>query len=152
MPDLSTDAFFLAQCQQLGAQAAEQGESPVGAMVVRAGRVLAAATEATQSMHTITAHAELLALQAAREVLGHPNLSDCTLYSTHEPCVMCAYAIRYHGIGRVVYEQGSPYLGGASASGPILTTTQVPPHWAPPPTVKQWPSADEAAPTSAGQA
>ncbi|QJX49070.1 nucleoside deaminase [Hymenobacter taeanensis] len=134
------DAFFLALCQQLGAQAAAAGESPVGAVVVRAGEVVAAAAEATQSQGAITAHAELLALQAAREALGHPNLSECTLYSTHEPCVMCAYAIRYHRIRRVVYGQGSAYLGGASARGPVLSTAQVPPHWAPAPEVVEWPS------------
>jgi tRNA(adenine34) deaminase len=139
MPE-NPDAFFLAQCQLLGAQAAAAGESPVGAVVVRAGVVIAAASEATKSRGAITAHAELLALQAAREALGHPNLSECTLYSTHEPCVMCAYAIRYHRIRRVVYGQSTAYLGGATASGPVLTTTQVSPHWAPPPEVVEWPS------------
>ncbi|TGD79647.1 nucleoside deaminase [Hymenobacter wooponensis] len=140
MPE-NPDALFLARCQQLGAQAAANGESPVGAVVVRAGIEVAAAAEATRSQRAITAHAELLALQAAREALGHPDLSDCTLYSTHEPCVMCSYAIRYHGIRRVVYGRGSAYLGGTGASGAVLTTTQVPPHWAPPPEVVEWPSA-----------
>jgi tRNA(adenine34) deaminase len=133
------DEIFLAQCRQLGTQAAAAGESPVGAVVVREGVVLAAASEATRSQGTITAHAEMLALQAAREALGHSNLSECTLYSTYEPCVMCAYAIRYHGIARVVYEQASAYLGGATAVGPVLITQQVAPHWTPPPEVVMWP-------------
>jgi tRNA(adenine34) deaminase len=129
------DEVFLAQCRRLGQQAAARGESPVGAVVVCNGVAIAVAAEATKEQDTITAHAELLALQAARLHLGHPDLSGCTLYSTHEPCVMCAYAIRYHRIGRVVYGHPSAYWGGATASGPVLTTGQVPPQWAPPPEI-----------------
>lgn len=139
MPEHLHDTF-LAHCQQLGEQAAAQGESPVGALVVYEGKVLAAASEATRRQGAIWAHAELLALQAAREHLGHPDLSGCTLYSTHEPCVMCAYAIRYHRIGRVVYGLPSAHMGGATALGPVLTTEQVPPHWAAPPEVVVWPN------------
>lgn len=136
------DELFLAQCRQLAQQAAAQGESPVGALVLYEGQVVATATEATRRQGTITAHAELLALQAAREHLGHPDLSGCTLYSTHEPCVMCAYAIRYHRVRRVVYSQPSAYLGGATALGPMLTTTQVPAHWAPPPEIRVVPASE----------
>jgi tRNA(adenine34) deaminase len=135
----SVDAQSMARCRELAAEAAARGESPVGALVVRAGVVVAAAAEATVRHADLTAHAELRALQRARQQLGRADLADCTLYSTHEPCVMCAYAIRYHRIGRVVYGQASAYLGGATSAFPVLTTTQVPPHWAAPPVVEQWP-------------
>lgn len=138
MPE-SVDASFMAQCQQLAAEAAARGESAVGAVVVCAGAVVASAAEATRQRADVTAHAELLALQQARQQLGRADLSDCTLYSTHEPCVMCAYVIRYHRVGRVVYGQASQYLGGATSAFALLTTHAVPPHWAAPPVVEQWP-------------
>ncbi|GAB3839633.1 nucleoside deaminase [Hymenobacter jeollabukensis] len=137
MPE-AADALFMARCHQLAAEAAAHGESPVGALVVRAGAVVAAAAEATRRQADVTAHAELRALQQARQQLGSADLSDCTLYSTHEPCVMCAYVIRYHRIGRVVYGQASAYLGGVSSAFALLTTQEVPPHWTAPPLVEQW--------------
>ncbi|QNH63662.1 nucleoside deaminase [Hymenobacter sediminicola] len=134
----SSDAVFMARCQQLAEHAAAQGESPVGALLVCGGKIIAAESEATRRLAAITAHAELLTLQAARQKLGRIDLSDCTLYSTHEPCVMCAYAIRYHRVRRVVFMQPSSYLGGTSAVGSLLTTPHVPPTWAAPPEIEQW--------------
>jgi tRNA(adenine34) deaminase len=136
--DFVSDAACIARCQQLAEQAAAQGENPVGALVVCGTQIVAAEAEATRRLAAITAHAELLALQAARQQLGRADLSDCTLYSTHEPCVMCAYAIRYHRIRQVVFVQPSTYWGGTSATGPVLTTAQVPPGWASPPELVYW--------------
>jgi tRNA(adenine34) deaminase len=77
----------------------------------------------------VTCHAELEAIRIAVRKLGTINLYGCILYSTHEPCVMCAYAIRFYKIKKVVYLHTTKYLGGVSSSLPLLVTNEVPPQW-----------------------
>ena len=134
----TADKTFMQLCQELAAEALADGNAPVGAVVVYEQEVVGRGVESTVSQSRITAHAELLALQAARERLGRPDLTGCTLYSTHEPCVMCGYAIRYHRVSRVVFGQASDYLGSCTSAFPIMLTTAVPPHWSPPPQVEQF--------------
>lgn len=83
--------------------AAEEGEVPVGAVVVVGNRLLARAHNQTQRLNDVTAHAEMLAITAAAEALGGKYLNDCTLYVTLEPCIMCAGAIGWSQLGRLVY-------------------------------------------------
>ncbi len=84
--------------------AAERGEVPVGAVVVDAeGRILAAAGNRVEADSDPTAHAEILALRAAAQALGTPRLVDCDLYVTLEPCAMCAQAIAFARIRRLVF-------------------------------------------------
>lgn len=83
--------------------AADEGEVPVGAVVVCNGQVIAKAHNQTERLGDVTAHAEMLALTAAANTLGGKYLGDCTLYVTLEPCTMCAGAMRWSQLGRLVY-------------------------------------------------
>lgn len=81
----------------------DTGEVPVGAIVVCQGRVIARAHNLTETLNDVTAHAEMQAITAAANALGGKYLNDCTLYVTVEPCVMCAGAIAWAQMGRVVF-------------------------------------------------
>ena len=91
------------QALQLAEQAYDEGEIPVGAVVVANERVIAKAYNQTERLQDPTAHAEMLALTAAFDHLGAKYLPDCTLYVTLEPCVMCAGAIHWSHLGRLVW-------------------------------------------------
>ncbi len=97
--------------------AAEAGEVPVGAVVMRGETVVAVAANAPRMLHDPTAHAEMLAIRAAAEKLGRERLEDCDLWVTLEPCAMCAGAISHARIGRVYYGASDP-KGGAVEHGP----------------------------------
>lgn len=81
----------------------EEGEIPVGAVIVAYGRVIARAHNQTETLHDVTAHAEMLAITSAASLLGGKYLSGCTLYVTVEPCVMCAGALGWSQMSRIVY-------------------------------------------------
>ena len=83
--------------------AKEMGEVPVGAVVVSQNQIIAKAHNHTQRFHDVTAHAEILAITAAAEFLGSKYLKDCTLFVTLEPCIMCAGALKWSQIDRIVY-------------------------------------------------
>ena len=83
-----------------------EGEIPIGAVVVWKGRIIGRGHNQTERLHDTTAHAEMLAITAATESMGGKYLSDCTLYVTVEPCPMCAGAMAWAQLGRVVY--GAP--------------------------------------------
>lgn len=84
-------------------RAAEEGEIPVGCVIVCRGHILARAHNLTEHLHDVTAHAEMQAITAAADALGGKYLTDCTLYVTVEPCVMCAGAIGWAQLKRVVF-------------------------------------------------
>lgn len=100
---LVQDEEYMRRALRLAEQAAEMGEVPVGAVVVRGGEVIGAAGNRRECDHRATAHAELLAIEQACEALGSWRLQDCTLYVTLEPCPMCAGAIVNARVGRVVF-------------------------------------------------
>lgn len=86
------------------AKAAEaEGEIPIGAIIVSGDRVISRAHNLTETLHDVTAHAEMQAITAAADLLGGKYLADCTIYVTVEPCVMCAGAIGWAQISRLVY-------------------------------------------------
>lgn len=89
----------------------EEDEVPVGAVVVCRGRVIARAHNLTERLTDVTAHAEMQAITAAQEALGGKYLNECTLYVSVEPCIMCAGAIGWAQIGRVVYGAADPKRG-----------------------------------------
>ena len=100
---LVQDEEYMRRALRLAEQAAEMGEVPVGAVVVRGGEVIGAAGNRRECDHRATAHAELLAIEQACATLGSWRLQDCTLYVTLEPCPMCAGAIVNARVGRVVF-------------------------------------------------
>jgi tRNA(adenine34) deaminase len=98
-----TDAYFMRQALAEARQAAAEGEVPVGAVVVCNDRIIARAHNRTERLNDATAHAEMLAITAASEALGAKYLTDCVLYVTVEPCVMCAGAIGWSQISTLVF-------------------------------------------------
>jgi len=100
--------------------AAEAGEVPVGAVIVHDSEVISRAGNATVSSSDATAHAELLAIQAASAVLGDQRLTGCTLYVTLEPCAMCAGAIVLSRLDRVVFGAWDDKAGMAGSVGDLL--------------------------------
>src|SRR5216110_1890055 len=104
-------------------RAYEAEEVPVGAVVVRAGHIIARAFNQVEMLKDATAHAEMLALTQAEEAVGDWRLADCTLYATKEPCSMCAGAIVHVRLGRVVYGVGDPKAG---AAGGVVNLLQFP--------------------------
>ena len=91
--------------------AADKDEVPVGAVVVCRGRIIGRGHNMTESLHDPTAHAEMIAITAATEAMGGKYLNDCTMYVTVEPCPMCAGALAWSQIGRVVYGAADPKRG-----------------------------------------
>lgn len=100
------DVRYMKMALDEASLAFEQGEVPVGAVVVCRGRVIARAHNLTETLTDVTAHAEMQAITAAANYLGGKYLSECTLYVTVEPCVMCAGALGWAQLGRLVY--GAP--------------------------------------------
>jgi tRNA(adenine34) deaminase len=96
--------------------AAEAGEVPVGAVVIRGGEVIATAANAPRTLSDPTAHAEMLAIREAARLLGRDRLEDCDLWVTLEPCAMCAGAIAQARIARLYYGASDP-KGGAVEHG-----------------------------------
>jgi tRNA(adenine34) deaminase len=120
---------YINRCVAIGAAAAREGNSPVGALIIKDGIIISEAGEANYTKNDVTCHAEIDALRSTVRKLGRQDLSDCTLYTSHEPCVMCSYVIRFHRIRKVVFLHRVPYLGGVSSSMPLLISVEVPPDW-----------------------
>ena len=100
------DSYVMKQALNEAREAARRGEVPVGAVVVCRDRIIARGYNLTEMLVDVTAHAEMQAITAAASSLGGKYLTDCTLYVTVEPCVMCAGAIGWSQLGRLVY--GAP--------------------------------------------
>ena len=114
------EQYYMRAALQAAQQAAEEGEIPVGAVVVLDNRIIARAHNQTERLNDVTAHAEMLALTAAANYLGSKYLKDCTLYVTLEPCVMCAGALAWAQVGRVVYGASDEKRGFVRTSSAIL--------------------------------
>lgn len=97
------DEFYMRQALAEARKAADRGEVPVGAVVVCKDRIIARAHNLTETLTDVTAHAEMQALTAASSFLGGKYLNECTLYVTVEPCIMCAGAIGWSQLGRLVF-------------------------------------------------
>ncbi|MGD9419482.1 MAG: tRNA adenosine(34) deaminase TadA [Verrucomicrobiota bacterium JB025] len=123
--DLHSDAHFMGEALREAHKAYRAGEVPVGAVVVKDGRVIARAWNQVETLKDATAHAEMLALTAAEEALGEWRLEGCTLFVTKEPCPMCAGAIVHCRPERVVF--GCPDAKGGAAGGWINLLDSNPP-------------------------
>lgn len=105
------DEFFMKMAFQEANLAFEEGEIPVGAVITCHNRVISKAHNQTEQLNDVTAHAEMLAFTSAAEALGAKYLTDCILYVTLEPCVMCAGAAFWTQISKIVYATPDPKRG-----------------------------------------
>lgn len=128
-----SDHLFMQRCEALADLAAQRQESPVGSVVVLDGQIIGEGIEAGKAKQDITCHAEVEAIREAVKKHGK-DLSAATLYTTHEPCILCSYVIRHHRIGRVVMQHAVAHIGGVSSAYPILTAKDIP-IWGEPPVV-----------------
>ena len=103
MIEVYGDDYFMKKAYLSAIEGRENGEVPVGAVVVCNNQIIAKAHNQTELLTDVTAHAEIIAITAAATHLGSKYLMDCTLYVTLEPCVMCAGAIAWAQLGRLVY-------------------------------------------------
>jgi tRNA(adenine34) deaminase len=108
---LSSDDHYMREALKQARYAFVEEEIPIGAVVVLDGQIIARAYNQTEKLRDVTAHAEMLALTAAANHLGNKYLTDCTLYVTVEPCVMCAGATAWAQLRRVVYGAAEPKFG-----------------------------------------
>lgn len=97
------DEYYMRQALREARQAADEDEVPIGAVIVAGGDIVARAHNQTERLHDVTAHAEMLAFTAAADAIGGKYLADCTLYVTVEPCPMCAGALGWAQVPRIVY-------------------------------------------------
>ena len=108
---MTLDEKYMGEALREARKAAEEGEIPIGAVIVSRGRILGSGHNMTERLHDATAHAEMIAITAATEAVGAKYLNDCTLYVTIEPCPMCAGALNWSQIGRIVYGAPDPRRG-----------------------------------------
>ncbi|MBN8822950.1 MULTISPECIES: nucleoside deaminase [unclassified Spirosoma] len=114
------DEYFMEIALGLAEEAAESGEIPVGAVVVCRNRIIAKSRNQTEQLNDVTAHAELMAITAAEHYLGSKYLTDCTLYVTLEPCVMCAGALFWAQLSRLVIGASDPKRGYSRIQPSVL--------------------------------
>ena len=106
------DNFYMQEALREARRALEEGEIPIGAVVVSPrGDIIGRGHNLTETLRDVTAHAEMQALTAAADAMGGKYLTDCTLYVTVEPCIMCAGALGWAQVGRVVYGTGDEKRG-----------------------------------------
>ena len=98
-----TDEYYMKMALQQAREAADNGEVPIGAVIISNDRVVGKGHNLVETLGDVTAHAEMQAITAASETLGGKYLPDCTLYVTVEPCAMCAAALGWAQIGRIVF-------------------------------------------------
>ena len=108
---MTTDEQYMLRALEQAQMAADRDEVPVGVVVVCQDRIIARGHNLTETLNDVTAHAEMQAVTAAANALGGKYLSDCTLYVTVEPCVMCAGALAWAQVGCIVYGAADPKRG-----------------------------------------
>lgn len=108
---MENDEKYMKEALREAVQAESEGEVPIGAVIVCRGRIIGKGHNMTERLNDPTAHAEMIAITAATEAMGGKHLNDCTLYVTVEPCPMCAGALAWSQIGRVVYGASDPKRG-----------------------------------------
>lgn len=117
---LFTDEYFMKEALKEAQKAFETDEVPVGAVVVCRDRIVARAHNMTQQLRDVTAHAEMIAITSASNYLDAKYLTDCTLYVTLEPCLMCAAALKWAQVGRIVYGASDPREGYTRLEASVL--------------------------------
>ena len=117
---MDADEKYMREALREARMAGDGDEVPIGAVVVCRGRIIARGHNMTERLHDPTAHAEMIALTAATEALGGKYLDECTLYVTVEPCPMCAAALCWAQLGRLVYGAPDPRRGYSLFSPSLL--------------------------------
>ncbi len=123
MIELQGDEHFMREALRLANKALKAEEVPVGAVVVREGKIIGRAHNQVELLKDATAHAEMLALTQAEAAVGDWRLTDCDLYVTKEPCAMCAGALVHTRIRRVIFGCADPAAG---AAGSVINLLQMP--------------------------
>ncbi|MBK5269689.1 MAG: nucleoside deaminase [Bacteroidia bacterium] len=123
-----TDEYYMMQALKEAKKAFEDGEIPVGAIVVVNGKIIAHGQNMVEKLNDATAHAEMIALTSASNLLGSKYLPDATLYVTVEPCLMCAGAVYWSKLGKIVYganDLKNGYKKTAGANWPFHPKTKL---------------------------
>lgn len=120
--------IYMRKCIDLARVARQRGDSPAGSILVRNEIIVAEGIEGGKTHNDITCHAEIEAIRKACDLLQTQNLSDCIMYTTHEPCIMCSYVIRHTGIPTIVFGIATGEIGGFSSRLPLLLDS----------TIKRW--------------
>jgi len=119
--DLTSDEYYMSEALRLARMVYEADEVPVGAVIVRAGKIIARAHNQVETLKDATAHAEILAITQAASALGDWRLEGCALVVTKEPCPMCAGAIMLSRVKRLVFGVRDDRAGGAGTVFPITS-------------------------------
>lgn len=119
------DVYFMKRALQEAATALEKGEVPIGAIIVVQDRIIARAHNLTEQLNDVTAHAEMQAITAAANFLGGKYLHNCTLYVTLEPCQMCAGALFWSQIPKIVFGAYDPQRGFSAQGGQLHPKTTI---------------------------
>ena len=123
MIELQGDEYFMREALRQASKGYKAAEVPVGAVIIRAGKIIARSHNQVELLKDATAHAEMLALTQAEEAVGDWRLTDCDLYVTKEPCPMCAGAIVHTRLRRVIFGCSDPVSG---AAGSVINLLQMP--------------------------
>jgi tRNA(adenine34) deaminase len=118
--ELFSDEYFMKQALAEAAKAFDRNEVPVGAVVVANNLIVARTYNLTETLNDVTAHAEMQAITAAANAIGGKYMEGCTLYVTIEPCIMCAGALFWSQVGRLVYGADDPKRGFSKIRIPLL--------------------------------
>lgn len=118
--ELYSDEYFMREALKEAQNAFEDGEVPVGAVVVCQNKIIAKAHNQTEKLTDATAHAEMLAITSASNYLGSKYLNECTLYVTLEPCLMCAGALHWVQLMKLVYGASDAQRGYSLSKSPVL--------------------------------
>lgn len=130
--EIQTHEFYMKKSIELAKIAKQRGDSPVGSVVVRNDKILGEGIEGNKTHNDITYHAEIEAIRNAIKKLNTQDLSDCTLYTTHEPCIMCSYLIRHTKLKMVITGRSTGEVGGFSSHYPLLLDNTIT-RWGNPP-------------------
>ena len=119
------DTYFMKKALQEAEAAFEKGEVPIGAVIVVQDRIIARCHNLTEQLNDVTAHAEMQAITAAANFLGGKYLKECTLYVTLEPCQMCAGALYWSQISKIVYAAEDPQRGCGAMGTKLHPKTKI---------------------------
>ena len=125
---------YMKKCIALGEEAMIKGNPPVGSIIVRGDQIIGEGLEEAKSAKDITKHAEIEAINSVIQNTELKNLKGCILYTTHEPCIMCSYALRHYNVETIVYGTSVDFVGGITSDFDIMMTSKVP-SWGNPPKI-----------------